>query len=390
MPEQARYAALVSVTLEWLARGLALIVGVLIVRYALLSAVRTFVLPRAGRDVLTRWVFGSVLKVFRLRAERSTSFDERDRLMAMYAPVSLLVLPASYLMLLITGVALVYMGVGVDSFDHAFKMSGSSVLTLGYEGVTGVAQVIVSFIGAGTGLVMTALVISYLPTMYAAFSKRETMVTMLEMRVDTPPWGPRILRNYVQYVSFEDLCVEWRAWEGWFAELDESHSSLVALAYFRSPQPGRSWVTAAGAVMDSCAIQLAALETPRRAEAYLCLVAGIDCLYHVAQALGVPYRAVVYDPRNSAQPILEPDVQISISRQEFEDALDDLAGAGVAVKPDRDASWRVFLSWRAQYDLNLLNLAAAIMAPYAPWVSDRSLPGTRFVNQPLVEAQATV
>jgi hypothetical protein len=376
-------------TLEWLVRGLALMVGVLIVRYALLSAVRTFVLPRAGRDVLTRWVFGAVLAVFRLRAERSTSFDKRDRLMAMYAPVSLLVLPASYLVLLITGLALAYMGVGVDSLDHAFKMSGSSVLTLGYEGVTGVAQVIVSFIGAGIGLVMTALVISYLPTMYAAFSKRETMVTMLEMRVDTPPWGPRILRNYFQYVSFDVLCAEWRAWEGWFAELDESHSSLVALAYFRSPQPGRSWITAAGAVMDSCAIQLAALETPRRAEAYLCLVAGIDCMHHVAQALGVPFRAAMYDP-NNAQPVLAPDTQISISRQEFEDALDLLAADKVPLKTDRDAAWRVFLTWRAQYDLNLLNLAAGIMAPYAPWVSDRSLPGTRLVSQPLTKAQTTV
>jgi hypothetical protein len=112
-------------------------------------------------------------------------------------------------------------------------------------------------------------------------------------------------------------------------------------------------------------------------------------MHHVAQALGVPFRAAMYDP-NNAQPVLAPDTQISISRQEFEDALDLLAAGKVPLKTDRDAAWRVFLTWRAQYDLNLLNLAAGIMAPYAPWVSDRSLPGTRLVSQPLTKAQTTV
>jgi len=196
------------------------------------------------------------------------------------------------------------------------------------------------------------------------------------MRVDTPPWGPRIIANYYRYVSFESLVIEWRAWEQWFAELDEGHSSLAALAYFRSPQPGRSWVTAAGAVLDSCTIQLAALDTPRQAEAYLCLTAGIDALAHIAHALDVPYRTPMYDPQTS-QPITDMDFAISISRDEFEAVLDELSGYKVPIIADRDRAWRVFHDWRAMYDENLLRLAAQIMAPYAPWTSDRSLPSFR-------------
>ncbi len=354
-------------------RVLAFIAGLALVRTVLLSAVRTFVMPRAGRDAINRAVFENVRRVFNLRAKRSVSFDERDRVMSMYAPICLLVLPGVYLLLLLFGFALCFWAVGVETFDHAIKVSGSSILTLGYESPSGWVQVAVSFLEGGIGLVMTALVISYLPTIYSAFSKREAMVTMLEMRIDTPPWGPRIIMNYYRYVSFETLVAEWRTWEQWFAELDESHSSLAALAYFRSPQPGRSWITAAGAVLDSCVLQIAALDTPRHAEAYLCLTAGIDALSHIAHALDVPHTTPAYDPNNSL-PVIDPEFPISITRAEFEAALNDLARVEVPIKPDRELAWRVFHDWRALYDANLLRLAGQIMAPYAPWTSDRSLP----------------
>ncbi len=365
--------------LEITLRVLAFVFGIILVRTALLSAIKTFVMPRAGRDWITSTVFRVLRNIFNLRAERSTTFEQRDELMAMYAPICLLALPGTYLTLMILGFALAFWGIGVDTLDHAIKLSGSSILTLGYESVTGWAQVVLSLFEAGIGLVMVALVISYLPTMYAAFSKRESMVTLLEMRVDTPPWGPRILINYFRYVSFETLLSEWRTWELWFAELDEGHSSLAALAYFRSPQSGRSWITAAGAVLDSCALQIAALDTPRQSEPYLCLTAGIDALAHIAHALDVPYRTPTYDPKTS-QPVMDNDWNISISRAEFDAALELLAAQGIPLQADREKSWITFQTWRAMYDENLLRLAARIMAPYAPWTSDRSMPSFRKVK----------
>ena len=49
-----------------------------------------------------------------------------------------------------------------------------------------------------------------------------------------------------------------------------------------------------------------------------------------------------------------------------------LAAAGVALRPDRDQAWRDFKGWRVNYDTVLITLAGLVMAPYAPWVSDRS------------------
>ena len=46
-------------------------------------------------------------------------------------------------------------------------------------------------------------------------------------------------------------------------DVEESHTSLPALVYFRSPQPERSWITAAGCVLDTAALVDSTLDRPR-------------------------------------------------------------------------------------------------------------------------------
>jgi len=67
-----------------------------------------------------------------------------------------------------------------------------------------------------------------------------------------------------------------------------------------------------------------------------------------------------------------PDDPISIARDEFDELCAALEAVGVPLKADRDQAWRDFSGWRVNYDRVLLTLAAFVMAPYAPWVSDRS------------------
>ena len=47
--------------------------------------------------------------------------------------------------------------------------------------------------------------------------------------------------------------------------------------------------------------------------------------------------------------------------------------AGAAV--DRDQAWRDFAGWRVNYDTVVTILAGFVLAPYAPWISDRSPAG---------------
>ena len=78
-------------------------VGLWVVLWTLTSAIRTVVLPRGAGSLLARAVFGVSRKVFDLLAHDRREYEDRDRVMAMYAPVSLVLLPAAWLVLVLVG-----------------------------------------------------------------------------------------------------------------------------------------------------------------------------------------------------------------------------------------------------------------------------------------------
>src|SRR5262249_14930382 len=152
------------------------LLGVALVGFTILSAIRTVVLPRATSSFLTRATFINMRRIFDLIAPRRRSFEFRDRVLALYAPVSLVSLPGTWVALVIVGFTGVYWGMGVNPLSEAFIISGSSLLTLGFDRPTGLARTTVSFVEAAIGLGLVSLMISYLPSIYANFSKREALV----------------------------------------------------------------------------------------------------------------------------------------------------------------------------------------------------------------------
>jgi hypothetical protein len=345
-------------------RAVAFLVGTGLVLGVMLSAIQVLVLPRAISDPFGRRIFLTILLLFQVRTKKAKSYDLRDRAMALYAPVALLALQATWLVLAMLGYILLYWAAGIENLYDAFKLSGSSLLTLGFAGVETMPITILSFTEAAIGLVLVALLIGYLPTMYSAFSRREAAVTMLEVRAGSPPSAVEMIQRYHRIGalrSTQELKSVWTAWEAWFADVEETHTSLSALVFFRSPRPERSWVTAAGTIMDAAALVNAAVDVPHDAQADLCIRAGFVALRHIADSFAIPY--------NAAPKATDP---ISIAREEFDAAYAQLSAAGVPMKPDRDAAWAAFAGWRVNYDSVLLSLATLVMAPYAPWSSDRS------------------
>src|SRR5207244_1611771 len=80
-----------------------------------------------------------------------------------------------------------------------------------------------------TGLIIVALQIAYLPTLYAAFNRRETEVTLLAVRAGRPAWGPELLARSRFTITTEELPDFYRRWERWAADVAESHSSYPVL-----------------------------------------------------------------------------------------------------------------------------------------------------------------
>jgi hypothetical protein len=342
------------------------LIGFSLAAYIFLSAISTFVMPRASSQFVTRLFFLSMRFLFDLRAKKASTYEERDQVMALYAPLTLVLLLPFWLTCILLGYAAMFWSIGIEPWSAALMASGSALFTLGFVAADNLTVAILDFSESTIGLIMTALLISYLPTMYAAFAKREAAVALLEVRAGSPPSAVEMLLRYNRIHGLDRLGEQWASWEVWFVEVEESHTSLAALVFFRSPQADRSWITAAGAVLDAAALFDSTLDLPRQAEPQLCLRAGYLALRRIADFFQVPYN-----------PNPTPDDPMSISREEFDLAYNQLAEANVPIKTDREQAWRAFKGWRVNYDTVLITLAGLTMAPYAPWSSDRSIPFRR-------------
>jgi hypothetical protein len=343
-------------------RVLSGLAGASVVVLTILSAIRTTVLPRGIQSRVSSTVVSAVRSVFRLRARKSENYESRDRIMAMLGPVALLTILASWLVLAMSGFTLIYLGATERSWAKAIELSGSSIFTLGTSTETSFGPLLLTYSEAGIGLLLLALLITYLPSIYGAFSRRENGVSLLEVRAGNPPRAATMLIRFHRIEEGQFRLSElWRQWEAWFADVEETHSTFPILAFFRSPQPDRSWVTAAGALLDGAAFWVGAVEHPTDPDAQLCLRAGYLALRRIAELFGI---------RFDREP--PPDGPIAVTRREWEKDMDEMASAGVPLKADRDEAWKAWRGWRVNYDHVLLELARLVEAPLAPWVSDRS------------------
>jgi hypothetical protein len=343
-------------------RVLAFLGGALVALTVLTSAIKTVVVPRAESAMLSRMVFLATRKVFDLRLRRVTDWETSDRVMARYAPMSLVLLPAVWVSLTVLAFTPMFWALGSDFPRESFTRSGSSLLTLGFAFAKDLPETVLTFAGATIGLGLVALLISYLPSIYAQFSRREVLVGQLDTRAGTPPDAAQLLLRAHRIGWLPRLDDLWVEWDRWFVEVEESHTSNASLPFFRSQHPGRSWITAAGCILDTAALRAAAIDLPRSYEAELCMRTGYLSLRHLADLFDIDYDV---DP--------QPDDPISIERAEFDEVCDQLAAEGVPLKADRDQAWRDFAGWRVNYDRPLLTLCALVAPPYAKWSSDRGI-----------------
>ncbi len=345
--------------------------GLLLIGWTLLSTLRTVVLARGAKVRLTQFIFRLIGRGFFFPiARRLRNFERRDHWLAIFAPVTLMVLPIVWLSLVHLGFTLIYWSYGGLNWQEAFTISGSSILTLGFAAPKNFGQTLICFVEATLGLGILSLLIAYLPSLYAAFARRERIVTRLGRRVESPPSALRMFEHF-HSIGGLDLITEiiWVEWEDWFADLEESHTSFPALVFFRSPALRRSWITAAGAVLDAASLAVSCMKKHDSPAAKLTLITGYHALRAIAEVLELKFN---HNPR--------PGDPISVTRAEFNEVYNRMKEIGIELKPDRDKAWKVFVDCRVEYDQVLNAISLLLLAPYAPWSSDR-LPVGEASNQ---------
>jgi hypothetical protein len=332
--------------------------GAFLVGYTVVAAIRSFVMPRNDSVRINNWVFTGLRYLFTTLARLGRTYEHRDRTMALYAPVGLVALPIAWLGAVSLGYTAMFWALGEGDWERCYRISNSSLLTLGSEKPSRhMLPNIASYSEATLGLLLLTLLISYLPTMYQAFSRREQVVARLELRAGTEATAVELLCWLSKTNALHDGQEQWGSWEEWFVEIEETHTSLPVLAFFRSPKPGRSWVMAADIVLDAAALLSSLVEVPRNPHQELCFKAGCLAVNRVSRFFRYEAQSETPAPLSSHDALKEP------TRADFRTAYAQLRAANIPVRPDEEAAWRQYQQLRSRYAEAIGYLAKLVMAP---------------------------
>jgi len=205
------------------------------------SVIKTLLIPRNLGSAIGTAVARSVLAVYRFRTAKIEDVHRRERILASGAPTYLFVLLVCWISCLYVAYALLLLPFSNHSAVFAMRLSGSSLFTLGFASPAGAAPYGIVFAAAISGLGVIALMIGYMPTLYAAYNRRETLVIMLEALSGKPPWGPELLARQQLIRNTSYLPRLYERWTQWAADISESHTTYRTLIYFRSRYPEQAW-----------------------------------------------------------------------------------------------------------------------------------------------------
>jgi hypothetical protein len=324
------------------------------------SVIRTVIVPRAVSSRLSTLVLRAVQGATTFVARTRADYMVRDEILAQGAPLFLVLRLVVWIGLLVLGFALLFWGASSNDFAWAIRLSASSILPLGIAHASSGLATSIAFLESASGVIVVALQISYLPTLYSSFNRRETLVTMLDSSSGSPPWGPEILARHALIDNLDHLNDLYRNWEQWAADIAESHTSYTTLLYFRSPEPRTSWILALLACMDAAALQLALnpLTAPASSRPFLRM--GIVCLRSLSRVTGGQFSA---DPH--------PDATIDLTFEEFQYSVKRILKVGWEAERSTEEAWPHFRGWRVNYEGMAYRLASLIDAPPGPWSGQR-------------------
>lgn len=287
----------------------AVVMGALIILTVLWEAFETIVLPRrvTRRFRLTVFFYRFTWAPWKFIARHIRKRSRRETFLSFYGPLSLLYLFIVWAVVLIIGFGLLYYGDALtetanSTFRAALYLSGTTLFTLGLGDVvphTAAGRFLV-VAESGLGLGFLALVLSYLPVIYQAFSRREVNIVLLDARAGSPPTAGELLRRHAGPTGIEPLRQLLRDWERSSAEILESHISYPAAAYFRSQHNNESWLSALSSILDLTAVLISCTTAAELRQARLTFAMCRHTVVDLAQLFSTTPRRMAFERLSAA------------------------------------------------------------------------------------------
>jgi len=345
----------------------AMIAGIVCIFSVLLDAFQTIILPRraTGRVRLTRIFYIITWPPWVFLANRMHHPRKRETAFSFYGPLSLIMLLAVWAALLLFGFGLLYYSLGTPFYDirqHAglwsdLYVSGTEIFTSGPSDagpLTGAARWIM-VVEAGTGFGFLAIVMGYFPVLYAAFSRREVNISLLDARAGSPPTASELLRRHAHTDAAEALSVLLIEWERWSAELLESHISFPLLCYFRSQHTNQSWLGALTCILDTSAVLISGVQGHEARQAQLTFAMARHAMVDLTQVL-------------TKEP--NPNRPDRLPTERYNQLYAGLCQSGVSMCRDASSEQRL-RDLRRLYEPYAETLSRYFCLPLPPWIPDQ-------------------
>ena len=209
------------------------LVGLILIVMTLVDGFETILQPRrvTHRFRFARLFYRSSWSLWHAAALGLFTGKRREAFLSIFAPLSLLGLFATWVIGLIFGFAFLQASAHTDvriadgsvSFGTYLYLSGTTFFMLGYGDVTPITRVgrILTVGESGLGFGFLAVIISYLPVLSQAFSRREVTISLLDARAGSPPSAGQALERWARLGNQVIVDSALAAWEIWAAELLE-------------------------------------------------------------------------------------------------------------------------------------------------------------------------
>jgi len=342
-----------------------IVAGALLVVAALIDLFQTVVLPRPAIGLIrvARFIYPRIWRLWRWVWGRVGRLQSRETMLAVFGPLSVLVLLAVWGVSIFVGYALMYQGLGdqllprPDGFLTYLYFSALSLCTVAFGDYVPVGHAARALVvtEAATGLGLVALVISLLFQLFSSFQRRESAVVALDALAGAPPSALQLLDTCARYDMPQQLEKTFDEWRIWTAEVLESHLAYPILVYFRSSHDNEAWLNSFGAVMDAALLVLTSIEGGPRGSAHLTYKVGVHLMEDLGWFFG--YHGA--------------DGDVGIELEEYQAACAQLRAAGYTVNMTPEG-WEKFSTLRMKYASIINRMARWLAIPPAPWISDRS------------------
>jgi hypothetical protein len=242
-----------------------------------------------------------------------------------------------------------------DDVGDAASEVGAAMFTLGLARSARFTNDTIVIAAAASGFVVIALQIAYLPALYAAFNRRESLITMLASRAGEPSWGPEILIRHQLVGIVDSLPDFYGQWEQWAATSPSRTRRIPCCSSVARPVVlvGVALLSVLGAPRCSC------VEPDHRRVAGAAVVGW-----------ATPHCAGSRRARLSYEPDPLPDDPILLTPGRVQRAVRLLQEVGFATEAS-PTGVGALPGGGVNYEDLAYRWAARVMAPPAPWSGPR-------------------